>query len=98
VLCCGCAASPPAPVYVSEVPQYQGFYGVDGRVRRLHFKPDSRDTVLAVTLFRADGTLLAAEIDIDHDGVIDRREWYGVDGALERVAGSPAGNTPPRAP
>jgi hypothetical protein len=88
----GCQASSPDPGWrLVEKGPYQALYGADGRLQRLVYDRDGDGRAEVVTLFAPTGKPLRAEIDTDGDGVVDRRELYRTDGALDRVEQAPVG-------
>ena len=62
-------------------------YDAGGAIRRIDYDTD-RDGQIDMRAYLVDGRTVRIEADGNHDGIIDRWEYYGVTGDLERLGTS----------
>jgi hypothetical protein len=88
LLCCSaCAPAAPGPsvqAYLFEKGEFQAIYAPDGRVLRLLQDSDGDKRADTVVVYERDNSR-RAEIDTDHDGAVDRWEFYNAQNHLARV-------------
>lgn len=85
----------PARFTLVEKGAYQALYGPAGSLERLVHDGDGDRRADLVTFYAPSGRPLRAEADLDHDGRIDRWEYYEEDGGLRRVGESRLGRDAP---
>jgi hypothetical protein len=88
---CGCSLPAPdarPPLLLIEKGRAQSIYDSKGRLQRVLVDADGDQRAETQALYGPDGKLLAAELDTDRDGIVDRWERFDADGALERVGRS----------
>jgi hypothetical protein len=87
----GCRLPAPAarpPLLLIERGSAQSIYDSKGRLQRVLVDADGDKRAETQALYGPDGKLLAAELDTDRDGIVDRWERFDANGALERVGRS----------
>jgi hypothetical protein len=83
--CRGDSGPPPAPQgYLFEKGPYQGFYNPQGRLMRLLYDQNGDRKADVVMIFHPNGAIASAEADTDHDGAVDRWQYYTTRGVLEK--------------
>jgi hypothetical protein len=93
--CAGCVVACSTPA--SSPARVSGSYDADsGQLRAIAL--DSNNNGRTDTWSQVDGArVVRVDVDTDHDGTIDRWEYYGPDGRLEKVGYSRAGTGTPDA-
>lgn len=83
-----CAGEPtnlPLPeAYLHESGRYQALYSPEGEILRLLYDGNGDKTADVVTLFYPDGKPRQVEIDTDHDGIVDRWQYFSLSRTLEK--------------
>lgn len=65
---------------------YQAIYGPDGTITRLLYDGNGDRIADVVTLFDPTGARRQTETDTDHDGVVDRWQFFARSGNVEKEA------------
>lgn len=83
-----CSAPEPAPrFFFVEKGPYQAYY-VDGRIVRLLYDANGDGKADMQTLYGPEATPVSAEVDTNHDAIVDRWEFFAPDGSVEKIGTS----------
>jgi hypothetical protein len=72
-------------LHLLEKGGYQALYRADRRLDRVVYDENGDRLADALVFYGPDGRPVRAEIDSDHDGRIDRREYFDAAGRLVRL-------------
>jgi len=81
----GCETPRPSGWSMVEKGQYQMVYQPDGRIERLLYDQNGDGRAEVVVMYAVNGKPGVSEIDTDLDGVVDRWEYFDVNGDLART-------------
>jgi hypothetical protein len=83
---CGRDPVPSQTATLFEKGPYQAIYGPDGTITRLLYDGNGDRIADVVTVFDSTGAARQTETDTDHDGAVDRWQFFSRSGEVEKEA------------